>query len=137
MKRARDVREQLLGLMDRTEVALVSDVGNHDNIRKALAAGFFYHTANLQRNGSYRTVKSPMTVHIHPSSGLHEVRGDGLIFCNQSAVLHDAMQAACRWSLCWRGYVAWNGLLASLQPSSSSSMPACVPASDWREKRAI
>ena len=73
MKRARDVREQLLGLMDRTEVALVSDVGNHDNIRKALASGFFYHTANLQKNGSYRTVKSPMTVHIHPSSGLNEV----------------------------------------------------------------
>ena len=49
MKRARDVREQLLGLMERTEVALISDAGNHDNIRKALAAGFFYHTANLQR----------------------------------------------------------------------------------------
>ena len=73
MKRARDIRDQLLGLMDRTEVALVSDVGNHDAIRKALAAGFFYHTATLQRNGSYRTIKAPMTVHIHPSSGLNEV----------------------------------------------------------------
>ncbi|KAK9798519.1 hypothetical protein WJX73_006705 [Symbiochloris irregularis] len=72
MKRARDIREQLLGLMERTEVQLVSDAGNHDAIRKALAAGFFYHTASLQRNGSYRTVKSPMTVHIHPSSGLTE-----------------------------------------------------------------
>lgn len=80
MKRARDVREQLLGLMERTEVALVSDAGNHDAIRKALAAGFFYHTANLQRNGSYRTVKSPMTVHIHPSSGLSEV-GGGVRVC--------------------------------------------------------
>ena len=73
MKRARDVREQLLGLMERTEVALISDAGNHDAVRKALAAGFFYHTANLQRNGSYRTVKAPMNVAIHPSSGLTEV----------------------------------------------------------------
>lgn len=77
MKRARDIREQLLGLMERTEVQLVSDAGNHDAIRKALTAGFFYHTASLQRNGSYRTIKSPMTVHIHPSSGLQEVSRPG------------------------------------------------------------
>ena len=33
MKRARDVREQLLGLMDRVEVALVSNPGDHDAVR--------------------------------------------------------------------------------------------------------
>ena len=53
---------------------LTSDAGNHDAIKKALAAGFFYHTASLQKNGTYRTVKAPQTVHIHPSSGLQEVR---------------------------------------------------------------
>ena len=37
-------------------------------------AGFFYHTANLQANGSYKTVKNPQTVHLHPSSGLMDVR---------------------------------------------------------------
>ena len=73
MKRARDIREQLLGLMERTEVELTSDPGNHEAIKKALAAGFFYHTASLQKTGTYRTVKSPQTVHIHPSSGLREV----------------------------------------------------------------
>ncbi len=40
---------------------------------QALTAGFFYNTAKLQRDGSYRTVKNPQTVHIHPSSGLAEV----------------------------------------------------------------
>ena len=74
MKRARDIREQLLGLMERTEVELTSDPGNHEAIKKALAAGFFYHTATLQKTGAYRTVKAPQTVHIHPSSGLQEVR---------------------------------------------------------------
>ncbi len=33
MKRARDVREQLLGLMDRVEVGLVSNPGDHDAVR--------------------------------------------------------------------------------------------------------
>jgi pre-mRNA-splicing factor ATP-dependent RNA helicase DHX16 len=73
MKRARDIRDQIVGLMDRCEVELRSNVGDLDSIRKAITSGFFYHTASLQRNGSYKTVKSPQTVHIHPSSGLFEI----------------------------------------------------------------
>ncbi len=38
MKRARDVREQLLGLMDRVEVELVSNPGDHDAVRGAYPA---------------------------------------------------------------------------------------------------
>ena len=73
MKRARDIRDQILGLMDRCEIELRSNIGDLDGIRKAITSGFFYHTASMQRNGSYKTVKSPQTVHIHPSSGLFEV----------------------------------------------------------------
>jgi pre-mRNA-splicing factor ATP-dependent RNA helicase DHX16 len=72
MKRARDVRDQLLGLMERCEIEMVSNPGDIDAIRKSVTAGFFYHTANLQKNGSYKTVKNPQTVCIHPSSGLSE-----------------------------------------------------------------
>ena len=36
MKRARDVREQLLGLMDRVEVELVSNPGDHDAVCRSL-----------------------------------------------------------------------------------------------------
>lgn len=32
---------------------------NAEAIRKAITSGFFYHTASLQKNGSYRTVKNP------------------------------------------------------------------------------
>ena len=45
---------------------------NTDGIRKAITAGFFYHVARLQRDGSYRTVKQPTAVHMHPSSSLRE-----------------------------------------------------------------
>jgi pre-mRNA-splicing factor ATP-dependent RNA helicase DHX16 len=48
MKRARDIRDQLMGLMERVEIEMVSDAGNVDSIRKAVTAGFFYHTARLQ-----------------------------------------------------------------------------------------
>jgi len=73
MKRARDIRDQVLGLMERCEIDLISNAGDVEAIRRAVASGFFYHAANLQRNGSYKTVKNPQTVHIHPSSGLTEV----------------------------------------------------------------
>ncbi|KAK6920950.1 DEAD-box helicase, OB fold, partial [Dillenia turbinata] len=73
MKRARDIRDQLEGLLERVEIELTSSVNDLDAIKKAITAGFFPHSARLQKNGSYRTVKHLQTVHIHPSSGLAQV----------------------------------------------------------------
>ncbi|KVI01576.1 protein of unknown function DUF1605 [Cynara cardunculus var. scolymus] len=35
--------------------------------------GYFPHSARMQKNGSYRTVKHPQTVYIHPTSRLAQV----------------------------------------------------------------
>ena len=72
MKRARDVREQLVGLMDRVEIDVSSNPGDHIAIRKAITAGFFYHTARLGKGGLYKTVKHSQTVYIHPTSSMFE-----------------------------------------------------------------
>lgn len=73
MKRARDIRDQLEGLLERVEIEMASNANDLDAIKKAITSGFFPHSARLQKNGSYRTVKHPQTVHIHPSSGLAKV----------------------------------------------------------------
>ncbi|KAL2254083.1 UNVERIFIED_CONTAM: Pre-mRNA-splicing factor ATP-dependent RNA helicase DEAH1 [Sesamum indicum] len=73
MKRARDIRDQLEGLLERVEIELISNSNDLDAIKKAITSGFFPNSAKLQKNGSYRTVKHPQTVHIHPSSGLAQV----------------------------------------------------------------
>ena len=65
-----------VGLMERVEIEMTSDSSNQDGIKKAIAAGFFYNTSRLQRDGTYKTVKHPQTVHIHPSSSLIEVGGE-------------------------------------------------------------
>ncbi|KAL5146517.1 Pre-mRNA-splicing factor ATP-dependent RNA helicase DEAH1 [Glycine soja] len=70
MKRARDIRDQLAGLLERVEIELTSNANDLDAIKKSITSGFFPHSARLQKNGSYRTVKHSQTVHIHPSSGL-------------------------------------------------------------------
>uniref|UniRef100_A0A8C0G6U7 RNA helicase n=1 Tax=Chelonoidis abingdonii TaxID=106734 RepID=A0A8C0G6U7_CHEAB len=79
MRRARDVREQLEGLMERIEVDLTSSEGDYVPIRKAITAGFFYHTARLTRTG-YKTVKHQQTVFIHPNSCLFEEQPRWLIY---------------------------------------------------------
>ena len=82
LTRARDVRDQLAKLCDRVEVTVSScGTNNLPPIQRAITAGFFPNAARLQRGGdSYRTVKNNMTVHIHPSSVLMDVRPKWVIF---------------------------------------------------------
>eukprot|EP00928_Gymnodinium_smaydae_P015558 TRINITY_DN15761_c0_g1_i1.p1 TRINITY_DN15761_c0_g1~~TRINITY_DN15761_c0_g1_i1.p1 ORF type:complete len:1040 (+),score=243.54 TRINITY_DN15761_c0_g1_i1:85-3204(+) len=70
LKRARDIREQLVDMVEKVEIEITSDPNNVDGLRKAVLAGFFYHTARLRKDGSYVTVKHPHTVEIHPTSSL-------------------------------------------------------------------
>jgi|TARA_B100000524_G_scaffold1577_2_gene970 pre-mRNA-splicing factor ATP-dependent RNA helicase DHX16 len=71
MKKARDIREQIEGLMERVEVEFISNPNEMSGICKSITAGFFYHTAKITKALDYRTVKHPQTVHMHPSSSLH------------------------------------------------------------------
>ncbi|CCM01881.1 uncharacterized protein FIBRA_03952 [Fibroporia radiculosa] len=76
LSRARDIRDQLAGLCERVEVVVDSNPNSNDvtPIQKALTAGYFYNTAQLQKSGdSYRTLKTNQTVYIHPSSSLFQI----------------------------------------------------------------
>ena len=78
LKRARDIRDQLEGLLDRVEVELVSSE-DFIAIRKAITAGYYYHAAQLSK-GSYRTVKHQQIAHIHPNSSLFEEQPRWVIY---------------------------------------------------------
>jgi len=81
MKKARDVREQLEGLLDRVEVEKTSALNDDLAIRKAITAGFFYNVSKLSASGdSYSTVKSHQTVFIHPSSSIHDEKPRWVLF---------------------------------------------------------
>lgn len=70
MKKARDIREQIINLLDRVEIELRSNYDS-DAIRKAFTMGFFSNSAQIQRSGeSYRSIKHNQTMYIHPSSVL-------------------------------------------------------------------
>lgn len=71
MKRARDIREQLVGLMERVEISMETCGDEDVPIRKALTAGYFYNAAQLSKptEAQYKTVKQRHSVFIHPGSG--------------------------------------------------------------------
>ena len=71
MKSADNVRQQLVRIMQRLNVKLVSTSFTHKdyyvNIRKALVAGFFSQVAHLERTGHYMTVKDNQVCYHHRS----------------------------------------------------------------------
>lgn len=72
MKRARDIFDQLVGLMDRVEIPVVSNPGDSVAIRKSICSGYFYHIARFSKGGMYKTAKKSQTVMMHPQSCLVE-----------------------------------------------------------------
>ena len=73
MRQARDIRDQLAGLLERVEIELTSNSSDFDAIKKSITSGFFPHSARLQKYGIYKTVKQSQNVRIHPGSGLAQV----------------------------------------------------------------
>lgn len=72
LKTAQHIRVQLEVLMKRFSIPLNS-IDVHDklfsvNIRKALACGFSFQVAKLEKDGNYRILKSNQIVTLHPSS---------------------------------------------------------------------
>jgi len=87
MKRARDIREQLVDMLEKVEIELTSDPQNIDGIRKATTSGYFYHVAKLTKSGSFKTVKQPHTVEIHPTSCLFMKEVPPKMVCYHELVL--------------------------------------------------
>ncbi|KAL6185352.1 hypothetical protein ACLB2K_041486 [Fragaria x ananassa] len=80
LRRAQDVRKQLLSIMDKYKLDVVSAGKNFTQIRKAITAGFFFHGARKDPQEGYRTLVENQPVYIHPSSGLFQRQPDWIIY---------------------------------------------------------
>lgn len=72
MKRAQDVRQQLLSIMERYHNDIVSCGRNYTAIRKAICSGFFRNAARKDPQEGYKTLVEGTAVAIHPSSALFQ-----------------------------------------------------------------
>uniref|UniRef100_A0A7S3QLZ2 RNA helicase n=2 Tax=Dunaliella TaxID=3044 RepID=A0A7S3QLZ2_DUNTE len=80
LKRAQDVRKQLMAIMDRYKLELVSAGRRYDRICKAITSGFFFHAARKDPQEGYKTVVEQQPVYIHPSSSLCQAQPDWVIY---------------------------------------------------------
>jgi ATP-dependent RNA helicase DHX8/PRP22 len=80
MRRAQDVRKQLLTIMDRYRFDMVSAGKNYNKVRKAICSGFFAHAAKKDPQEGYKTLVEGQPVYIHPSSSLFQRNPDWVIY---------------------------------------------------------
>lgn len=80
LRRAQDVRKQLLEIMDKYKLNVVSAGNDLTKVRKAITAGFFFHAARKDPQGGYRTIADHQQVYIHPASALFQQQPEWVIY---------------------------------------------------------
>ncbi|KAG6037756.1 hypothetical protein E4U41_004785 [Claviceps citrina] len=80
MQRAKDVRDQLVKIMDRYKHPIVSCGRHTDKIRRALCSGFFRNAARKDPQEGYKTLTEGTPVYLHPSSALFGKRAEWVIY---------------------------------------------------------
>lgn len=80
LKRAQDVRKQLLGIMDRHKLDVISCGKNTAKVQKAICSGFFRNAAKKDPQEGYRTLVDGNVVYIHPSSALFHRQPEWVVY---------------------------------------------------------
>jgi pre-mRNA-splicing factor ATP-dependent RNA helicase DHX38/PRP16 len=76
MRKVREVRSQMLDIMNQLKIINVSCGADWDVVRKAICASYFHNAARLQSIGSYVNMRSGMPCHLHPTSALYGLSSD-------------------------------------------------------------
>jgi ATP-dependent RNA helicase DHX8/PRP22 len=80
MLRAQDVRKQLVTVMDRYRLLLVSSGKNYKIVCKAITAGFFTNVAKKDPQEGYRTLVDQNHVYLFPGSALFSKNPEYVIY---------------------------------------------------------
>ncbi|CRK24313.1 hypothetical protein BN1723_013256 [Verticillium longisporum] len=91
MKRAKDVHDQLVKIMDRYRHPVVSCGRNTQKVRQALCSGFFRNAARKDPQEGYKTLTEQTPVYLHPSSALFGKQADDMRNAKQQAPKPDAV----------------------------------------------
>ncbi|KAG6475142.1 hypothetical protein ZIOFF_064360 [Zingiber officinale] len=84
LRKAREVRSQLLDILKQLKIPLTSCGLDWDMIRKAICSAYFHNSARLKGVGEYVNCRNGMPCHLHPSSALY-----GLGYTPDYVVYHE------------------------------------------------
>lgn len=95
MRRAQDVRKQLLAIMERHNLTLRSCDSDVSKVRKAIAGGFFAHAAKKDPKEGYRTLLDNHQIYIHPSSSLFNRAPEWVVYHELVLTTKEYMREVC------------------------------------------
>lgn len=80
VRRAKEVREQLMKMMQRYRHPIVSCGRDTEKVRRALCSGFFRSSARKDPQEGYKTLIEGTNVYLHPSSALFGKNAEWVIY---------------------------------------------------------
>ncbi|XP_071783317.2 ATP-dependent RNA helicase DHX8-like isoform X1 [Centroberyx gerrardi] len=80
LKRAQDIRKQMLSIMDRHKLDVVSCGKAAMRVQKAICSGYFRNAARKHPQDGYRTLIDQQVVYLHPSSTLFNRQPEWLVY---------------------------------------------------------
>ncbi|KAI8957699.1 P-loop containing nucleoside triphosphate hydrolase protein [Daldinia sp. FL1419] len=84
LRRAKEIRDQLLDIMKMQKMQMVSCGTDWDIIRKCICSGYYHQAAKVKGIGEYINLRTSVTVQLHPTSALY-----GLGFLPDYVVYHE------------------------------------------------
>ena len=95
LKKAKEVRTQLLHIMQQQKIAITSSGSDWDIVRKAICSAYFHNAAKLKGIGEYNNCRSGMPCFLHPSSALY-----GLGYTPDYIVYHELVYTSKEYMQC-------------------------------------
>eukprot|EP01069_Polyplicarium_translucidae_P005769 Polyplicarium_translucidae@DN2849_c0_g2_i2.p1 len=80
LRRAQEVRKQLITIMCRYKLELISCGKNFNRVRKAICAGYFRNACRKDPQEGYRTCSDNQQVYMHPSSSLYNRNPEWIVY---------------------------------------------------------
>ena len=84
LRRAKEIREQLLDIMKMQKMNMISCGTDWDVIRKCICSGYYHQAAKVKGIGEYVNLRTSVTVQLHPTSALY-----GLGYLPDYVVYHE------------------------------------------------
>eukprot|EP00818_Percolomonas_sp_WS_P008757 CAMPEP_0117445936 /NCGR_PEP_ID=MMETSP0759-20121206/6065_1 /TAXON_ID=63605 /ORGANISM="Percolomonas cosmopolitus, Strain WS" /LENGTH=1134 /DNA_ID=CAMNT_0005238153 /DNA_START=100 /DNA_END=3500 /DNA_ORIENTATION=- len=84
MRRVREIRAQIIDLMKKHNIRLISSGTDWDLVRKAVCSAYFHHVCKLKGIAEYTNLLAGMPCTLHPSSALY-----GMGYTPEYVVYHE------------------------------------------------
>jgi pre-mRNA-splicing factor ATP-dependent RNA helicase DHX38/PRP16 len=95
MRKASEVRSQLLDIMKQQKIETLSAGVQWDRVRKCIAAAYVHKAGRLKSIGEYFNIRTGMPCHLHPTSALY-----GLGYTPEYVVYHELVMTSKEYMQC-------------------------------------